>query len=518
MGLWWLAGQFQLSANSKTGPLELIVLHPTSFPATPYSSACAHHTHRTERRWELSVEVTTATTTGARVAVFALPDPDWNPGHIGVEMVWAACMNGMGAMAAVTATGRHASRFVLATSTQRLSNALPPTGNYLGYAAAVLVVYLLEPPMALTGSGALTVTVMARVDVTVHNPVPGFLQFTQQPPAPGPTPGPVQSSWAIQLPSGKVSTTIGSTWQNSHTASAWLAGGIYLRLPGTKPTATSDVYITGKPRGFTVYTISVATKNWHNNDSQQETPQYFTLWYEPGSSVCQVVGFNTPENAINQARKQTGLIPHGAECCLIYSGTVQAWSNYFVLPSTGAASISFVEYMATDYSVDVYKNQLSDYDLAASGVAVDLPLRTRPPVGEGWGPAPNLHCESGPTPRSPASSASCCEANSTCCRPWTMSMMRPLLSTMISEMSSQLLQQPTRSCLPSSHQVAPPPQYDERCDAMSEVEAAAVAAQLAGLHYERETDSFEIITECPGCDNIGCEWCFEDCEPVESPV
>lgn len=525
-GLWWLVGQFEITSKSQPGTLDLLVLHPTSFPGTPYAAACQHHTHRREKHWDLRIEVTAATTTGARVACFALPDPDWSPSNISQDMVWSACMNGMGTMANVTGVGNTGGSFRLRTATSKLSNALPPPGNYLGYAGAMLVVYLLQPPLAISGPGALTVTVLARVNLEVLNPVPGFMAFTQQPPAPGPGPGPGPSSWTIQLPAGKTTATIAAQWYNSHVASAWLAGGIYLRLPATKPTSTSDVYITGTPKTFAVYTCTVATQNWHDNDSTVRVPAYFTTWNEPGSSITQVVGFMGPENAINQARKETALIPHGAECCLIYSGTPGKWQDYFVLPSTGAATIGFVEYMLTEYSANVYKNL---YELAAAGYAVDLPVRQRPqPSGEEQCPADdpilNWPCPSGPIVSSPAISPPSLTSSLTRFKQWMTSTMSHLQPTTCCETLTPTLSSPTSSWPHSFHRRAPW-EEEERCDALTSIDTERLSEQLSHLAMgESPLQSFEIIdlpsptSGCPGCADESCDWCFEDFYPSESPV
>lgn len=519
-GIWWLMGQFQVSSTSPTGPLELMVLHPTTFPDSPYAAQCMHHTHRIERRWELSIEITTATTTGARVAVFALPDPDWNPGTIPPEMVWGSCLNGMGSLATVTGTGQHKSRFVLNTSTRRLSNAVPPTSNYLGYASAVIVVYLLERPLALTGSGAMTVSVMARVSMQVVNPIPGFLSFVTTPtPGPGPEPHPTTQSWSIQIANGKATTNITSTWYNSHVGSAWLAGGIYLKMPSTRPTS-GDITVQGEPKAFTVYTSTVQAINWHNNRGTTRTPRYFVLWFEPGSYACQMVGFEKAENAINQAKKETGLVPSGVESCLIYSGTPKSWSAYFTLSATGANTIGFVEYATTAFSQPIYSSSL--YDLAARGGAEYLPVRTRQiapdldtvVLGEGVGRAsPELPSSSPLTQPSPEHLQECLESLEISAPPLMTftAPLSPLITSRVTSPASCMSPTPCSqdSCL-----------LEDRCDALREDEIAELVQRLKHLTgvtpllpgVNAVEQSFEIIPKCPGCMDSTCDWCFEDAD------
>lgn len=519
-GIWWLMGQFQVSSTTPSGPLELMVLHPTTFPGTPYAAMCMHHTHRIEHRWELNIEITTATTTGARVAVFALPDPDWNPGTIPPEMVWGSCLNGMGTLATVTGTGQHRSRFVMTTSTRRLSNAVPPTSNYLGYAAAVIVVYLLEKPIALTSTGALTITVMARVSMQVVNPIPGFLAFATAPmPGPGPEPHPTTAAWSIQIANSKATTNIPSTWYNSHTGSAWLAGGIYLKLPDTRPTS-GDYIVSGNPRGFTVYTLTVNATNWHNNRGTTRTPKYFTTWYEPLSSVCQIVGFEQLENAINQAKGETGLIPSGVESCLIYSGTPKSWSTYFTLNVTGANTIGFVEHTTTSKSAPVYPT--TAYEVAQRGLPVNLPPRQRDipldSVVMGEGVATIMTESRSSSPQISNTSDSLDPFNDL-----SLSLPQPLMSQ---ESLSHLLTRPPVTfrdsftspirCLQDSSLL----EEEGRCDALQEEEIdqlmqrlqvlTGVVPRLPGIDSVEE--SFEVIPRCPGCMDPRCDWCFEDAD------
>lgn len=509
-GLWWLMGQFQVGATSPPGSIELLVLHPSNFPNTPYSAACMHHTHRMERRWDLKIEVTTATTTGARVAVFALPDPDWNPRTISQEMVWGSCLNGMGTLATVTGTGQTVSQFTLRTATNRLSNAHPDGRNYLGYAAAVLVVYLLEPPIALTGTVGLKVSVLARVDLEVYNPIPGFLAFTADVnPGPGPGPQPTTSAWALTIPQSKVATAVETIWYNSHTASAWLAGGIYMRFPATKPTDSTKVNITGVPKSFAVYTASTQAENWHDNSGNIKTPKYFTTWYEPGSAVCQIVGFETFENAANQARGETGLVPHGAECCLIYSGTPKAWSDYWEIPSNAASTINFVEVMTTPSSKPVYAAAVAEVAGEVRGPHQNLPSWWGPPPPGGnelmtlqpSASAPTQRCQTSFDPFVVSSGPEC--------------LVFGADSTRLSTSSTASLHLGYGPRPPPS----PPPLEDDRCDALTEASIASIASQLeeirarlqaVEMYAEPSGESFEIVRSCSGCDDPDCDFCFED--------
>lgn len=545
-GLWWLLGQFQVGATTPAGPLELVVLHPANFPNTPYSAACMHHTHRVERQWDLKIEVTTATTTGARVAVFALPDPDWNPNTITPDMVWGSCLNGMGTLATVTGTGQTTSRFRLRTATNKLSNAHPNERNYLGYSAAVLVIYLLERPIAVTGQAVLTVSVLARVDLEVYNPIPGFLAFnSDQPPGPGPGPAPQPTAWSITIPKAKLTANMDNTWYNSHEASAWLAGGIYLKLPPTRPTGATDVKVTGDPKSFAVYSATVEAIGWHDNRGHIKTPKYFVTWREPASSVNQIVGFEEFENAANQARGETGLVPGGAESCLIYSGTPGKWSDYWAVPANVDVTISFVQQMLTSSSGSIYSGNIW-YDCAAAGMDVALPLRS----GEGLGPREvrRLPCSWGPM----GLGATSWEGTPASWRPSTPSSLVSHPPSITSRMKLFPSATPPGKSVPNSpspisccsgsfhpgYGPRPPPSppplsvsdtYD-RCDALVEEEIQGLLTRLASLttnaadvgfgpsEVNHSGESFEVINPCPGCDNQDCEWCFEDDSDCGSSV
>lgn len=575
-GLWWLMGQFQVTSSTPTGPLELLVLHPASFPGTPYSAACQHFSHRHENSWQLSIEITTATTTGARVAVFALPDPDWNPNNIPPAMVWGAVLNGMGTMATVTGTGTSRTTFRLRTSTNRLSNATPPGSNYLGYAAAVMVIYLLEAPLALTGTGALMVTIMAKVAMKVVNPIPGFMAFTsdiQPGPGPGPAPGPT-IAWNIVIKSGHQTQAIPSTWYNSHVASAWLAGGIYLRLPAGETKPTGDLAITGSPQWYTVYTCTVEAQNWHNNDSQLETPKYFVTWAEPDSFVCQIVGFATLENALNQAKKITGLIPHGVETCLVYSGTVASWTNYFTISNTGDQTIGFVQVATTEYTAPVYKDADLGSGLGPGQVRLRSFERTlpRPSVEQIYD---NLNCQGPQTPWPSEWTLGACspdyynvsradfqtptttysqfnnlseqykklpQPSLIQSKPPMNSLLRSLLNlppgisaslpTKFPQLSSQLAKSLTSDLFspipgpcyspistPPPQSVQPPSSLEELSRRLQELKTSQDIGQrqLPSI-YELPRNPYDDEDEDHECDDPMCDRCFEDDTPCGTPV
>lgn len=213
----------------------------------------------------------------------------------------------MGTMVTATGTTGRAARFTVTTSTDKMSNSKPTMGSWVGHAAGILVVYLLDPPHALQGDQGLTITVMARVDMTVYNPMPGFLAWAdEEKPSPTPQGGTLQQ---------KVSSVGGTIPANNHTGTAWLAGGMYWQLVSGSTWSTD---LTGELWVYAVYTSSHHPYNWENNDKAKFDPRYLVTWHEPSSGVIQMVGFVNYATAQAQAAGHTGMVPHGAELALQY--------------------------------------------------------------------------------------------------------------------------------------------------------------------------------------------------------
>lgn len=322
---WWLLAEFSVTSTTPAGPLETIVLHPTLFPDTPYQTQCAHHTHRRERMWELDIRVTTASTTGLRAAVLFLADPRMISTALPSSLIWSAVMNKQGTLATSTGTGQTRTRFHVPTTTPLLSNAAPDSSlglNLTGFAAGVVGVYLLDPPIGLSGNSKVSITVLARVSMDQHGPVTGFLGWSSKP-QPGPGPGP-------KPPPGPVagfSVTIRGNFPmplNDHTASAWLAGGYYWRIDKQGAGWAGEIWT------HAIYQITQHPPyNWQDNDQKNKYPKFLVTWVEPASSVCQVVGFELYQDAYNQAAGHTGSVPHGAECCITYNQAAPTYGDRF---------------------------------------------------------------------------------------------------------------------------------------------------------------------------------------------
>lgn len=333
---WWLLGEFKVHSGNSPGKLSTTLLHPSNFPNTPYGTQCAHYTHRRERRWEIEVRVTTAASTGFRAAVLLVGDPRFLPDEVPSELVWSAILNNSGAMA--TSTGqRQRARLQIPPSVNWLSNTRPTSGvNMTGMCAGSLVVYLLDPPIGLTGNSEVIITVLARVQLQLSGPMVGFTAWSGGSLRPGdednhppPIPG---GEMVIRAPS-----VTDNVPENGHTATAWLAGGIYQKV---YPNGHLE---TGQLWSYSVYMVSnTRAVGWENNRIQRADPRFLVTWNEPGSGIIQFVGFVDWRAAKAQADGLTGAVPAGAELCLRYSSHNIPWNHVYALGSTaGPYSINF---------------------------------------------------------------------------------------------------------------------------------------------------------------------------------
>lgn len=315
--------EFSINANMPPGPVGKILLHPTNFPGTPYASNCQNFTHRVERSWEIDIEVTTAANTGFRAGVVMLADPQLIDNPLPSGMIWSAVLSGQGAMMTSTGTGRSRQKLRLPMSTIRLSNAaMPPfSTSVVGFSAGYLTVHLLDPPIGITGDSSVRVTVLARVDLTVSGPMSGFMIWSATHEAPGPDPTP-SATFTITVKAAATQMPL-----NNHVASAWLAGGYYLKFPDS-PTQMNNAKWDGECWAMAVYTCSHQGVNWQDNYSSSTEPTYYVVWREPGSAVTQLIGFVSYEDAKNQADGHTGMIGGQKELCIIYhGGTSPNWNT-----------------------------------------------------------------------------------------------------------------------------------------------------------------------------------------------
>lgn len=329
--------QLDIQDKTPSGLLSEVWLHPTSLLGNPYSAACANSTHRQEFWWQLRVYTTSASFTGARVAVLALPDPSYS-GGLSAGTVWGAVANGRGSMIDTSGNRTRDARFQIQGSTSMLSNARPPANmNMLGYADAVLITWLLQPPIALGQDSKINVTIMARCCLQGKNPVPGYLLAqlphpTQQPDS---RPNPGQRPDWILVKDHSVGPLPGDymgDWAVWHTGDAWLAGGWYFSFKsahGQVPTPSAqDPKIKGEPCWGCVYVSSDVFPEWETNRQHRGVPKYFACYLSPISRYVFLVGFTNFDWAQAQASGHTGLVPPDVELCITYTGSKPKWSQF----------------------------------------------------------------------------------------------------------------------------------------------------------------------------------------------
>nr|WOK58449.1 MAG: hypothetical protein [Wenzhou shrew ribovirus 1] len=298
---WFHLGDFYVRSTDQPGLLETVMLHPAAFPDTPYYASCANHASRDEVVVDLEVYCTSASMTGLRCAVIFIPCFQSMPTDIPSSVVWTSVKQGQAAMVNSVGTGHTRARFRL--NARGLSNQWPTTHSWVGFSAGSVGVYLLEPPIGLTADVTVTMSVLASVTLTAKQPMTGYMLWAANPGES--TEG--REEWSLTC------TSQNAMPLNTHNASAWLAGGQYLRLRPNGPRGLrGSVWVYG------VYVSNHHPYNWMNNDSVRYDPGYLCIWHEPGSSVIQVVGFVDLTIAKNQADGNTSQVPHGAECCILY--------------------------------------------------------------------------------------------------------------------------------------------------------------------------------------------------------
>lgn len=316
-------------------------LHPLANPFTPYAAMLANHSHRREWWWQFRLYVTTASFCGARMGLLCFPDPSYHGQTLSPQTVWGAIANQRGCMVDVSGMTQRDCRFQIQTATTVLSNAAPPDQeSFLGYSAAICVLYLLQAPIALSQAAEFNVTVLARCCVTPLNPIPGYMSLhspilqnhTGQPP-----PGqPVAWSWlqAVDGTHNKNDARMGDGWCQSHLGGAWLAGGEYFYFAyqgGPAPKSGNKtqwgVTIGGTPKFGNVYTSTTTFPEWENNSGGKWRPLYFAVHKNPIHGTAYLVGFTNPNWAIAQASGNTGMVPGGAELCIKYKGNVH-WGDF----------------------------------------------------------------------------------------------------------------------------------------------------------------------------------------------
>lgn len=365
---WFLAASGEIPSTADSGPLYQMQLHPTNFPDTPYARVCSDYLMRVERRVQVQLRCTTATTTGTRLGMVVINDPTWYNQEPTRDVVLSLIGNKMGSEYTVTSTTTQQRNFTVKTTTTRLSNA-PAQTNQTGVSTGVIVLYCLDPPVAITGQGHLRWDLMLKLDLELITPCAGFGDFVSggsQPgpgPSPGPTPQPTDGTFSIQLQAEDIDEVIEhGVWLNDHQADAPLAGGWYLRLPGQRPSyalQTPRIGITGNPYSYAVYTCNVVAYG-ENNKEEGHPIKYWVLWRDTLSSVNQFVGFMSSDYAyaLNMANCVEGAIPSGHQLCIKYStqhADVVKWKDVFKVAVSNATRLETASAMndtkATLYTI-----------------------------------------------------------------------------------------------------------------------------------------------------------------------
>lgn len=357
---------------------------------TPYAARCAHHTHRHEAGWQLRAYTTTALTTRCRCAVLVFPDPDYNS-NITMDLAWNAVTNGMGMMISTTSQETQSRPFHVRTATSTYSNTLPAAGtSTLGHAAGVLVIVVLQPPLGTTEAPSVNLRVMARVNLQVLNPIPGFglweSEVLSHPSHPQTPP-----DWTLGIRPGFINAVSNNmlnpdgawlSWAISHTGNIPLAGGIYFIFPqgtpGRRPqfqktqnngdgfgNKDSVATVYGNLESGTVYMCSKGMPPWQNNRSIMLSPKYFAVIRGAITHHVYMIGFLSETDAANQTEARYAAIGAGAELALRYRDPPK-WTECFPIgvPTTTATSGDGSGSLQTDVYIDMWAVYRSGYRAA----------------------------------------------------------------------------------------------------------------------------------------------------------
>lgn len=259
--------------------------------------------------------------------------------------------------------------FHITGSTLTLSNAqAPDNNNWTGFADGICTVWLLQPPLGLGTSTSLSVTVLARVDLTVHNPAPGFMSTFVTPsptPQPGPSPTPTPGEtpdWQIVLSFSQNTARMPEEWILSHTGDAWLAGGYYFNFHNAgynNPGPVNKVEVKGKPHAYAVYKTDHAFGPWTTAWGLTGVPKFFVIFWGPISHTICLVGYteDSYQYAKDMADSNTGAIPRNTELAITYGTypTVLAFTGQSTI--TNPTTISFYTVYEGSNKFAVYNNE-----------------------------------------------------------------------------------------------------------------------------------------------------------------
>nr|QUS52797.1 hypothetical protein 3 [Mute swan feces associated tombus-like virus 6] len=400
---WFVGWSGSITASHKEGVLDAVSLHPQTLHSTPYAAALAHHTHRRELAWEMRAHCTSATTTGVRFGFMVLPDPSPAEG-LTTEMMWSAIENGMGVMVSSAGLGTRQQTFRVRSATPLLSNAMPAaTESHLGYAAGVMIIYLLDAPMGLQDGNSVQAVFLLRCLLKPENPVPGFaLLESNYLNHPRHQPGPPDwqlaisyaSSYGTKFMDGSDSNT--TSWITYHTGNIPLAGGYYWSFAGVggdHPTAsatvdgkTNKVLVRGQPKYGCVYMCSADFPPWRTNRNTQIAPRFFAVTRGWLSGKVYMIGFVTQTQAANQVDGKFTMIPPQAELCIRYNSK-PVWSEFHPQTSNDQCDLSFWSVYTSSSTGDIYKTSTpvaGSYSLSAMALESPEEYFPPPPSAPDW--------------------------------------------------------------------------------------------------------------------------------------
>lgn len=321
---WFVAASGSVTGASPAGVLETVILHPGSFPGSPYATTCAQYTHRTEHHMQLKIYCTAASTTGCRFGATIIADP-YMTTQPSLPMIWARLASGEGTMISASGNTTGSSISSIRGSTTRLSNSnIPPSENTLGYASGKLVIALLDPPIGLSTNTNLQWTALLRLNMSHHNPTPGYMNYEQ-------------SSTTTLPPQQNVTNVTGDMPVVNLANSSVHDGGRYWDTTGG---------MVPPPAQGVIYTMSIEAKNWELEGSGSGTPMYFVALPpdSTGGNANLIAGYDSFQNALAAAQNRYSSIPNGHQYFISRTGTA-TWANRFWGPSTGSMAL-FMYYVA----------------------------------------------------------------------------------------------------------------------------------------------------------------------------
>lgn len=346
---WFLMYRGQITTATQPGILFVSIIHPQFFPMTPYYTRCFNFTHRIEVFWEFEIMITSAVTTGVRVAAIPVDDPSPSP-LMNDVIAFQQVANGRAAIATVTGTVDVRSRVGMVGTTVRMSNGSPlRTSSIVGFSVGSIFLYLLDPPIGINTTTVLNVTLLARVGLREFGPFTGFMGFEVLPPGP-----------AIKLTINNVTTTVG--YETHHGGSGYLDGNRYMAVLITgKPVAGTTWDPT--PRVGKIYTCVVSAKvdRWRNTNDIAGIPKYYCVG-DLGSGDVVIVGFSDITQAklfISQPYSVRGGAALGLGTTDTYSN--KPWKDTWDIAATGKVEIFFPELSTSDINLAAFHDSRMDF-------------------------------------------------------------------------------------------------------------------------------------------------------------